>query len=112
MWLFFRLKKAKAASHKLNENNQNNIEPSCPPQVAATLKNVGNWELECAATYSRVKSSTAKEYDKKPMESVVLIVKMYDSGHAELIRVVFFFNKPSCGTITSKSAAVVARSNK
>ena len=54
-------KKAKATNHRLNVKSQNKMEPSRPPQVAATLKNVGNWELECAATYSNVKSSVAKE---------------------------------------------------
>ena len=58
---FLREKKAKATNQRLNVKSQNKMEPSCPPHVAATLKNVGSWELECAATYSNVKSSVAKE---------------------------------------------------
>ena len=39
---FLREKKAKATNQRLNVKSQNKMDPSCPPQVAATLKNVGS----------------------------------------------------------------------
>ena len=55
------LKIATASVHELNIKAHNNKEPSWPPHTAAIRYWVGNWELECCATYSTEKSLLRKD---------------------------------------------------
>src|SRR5512144_958181 len=59
-----------ATVHQPSISTHSSSEPSCEPQLAATLYWTGSWELEFCATLSTEKSLVTKEYTRQSQANV------------------------------------------